>query len=58
MTPEYTTLSGFGGEISGARTLNDLPVGARRYLSFIEEFVGAPVGVVSVGPGREQTIRV
>jgi adenylosuccinate synthase len=38
--------------------LEALPRDARRYLSFIEEFVGAPISLVSIGPGREETIRV
>jgi len=56
--PVYTQLHGFQGDLTHARAIEDLPEAARRYISFIEEFVGAPVSIVSVGPGREQTIRV
>ena len=35
---------------------SDLPDGAREYLDFIAEHVGAPITLVGVGPGREQTI--
>jgi adenylosuccinate synthase len=34
----------------------ELPAAARRYIDFVEEFTGVPVEIVSVGPGREQTI--
>lgn len=54
--PVYTTLSGFTQEVGGARRLADLPATARAYLDFITETVGVPIDIVSVGPGREQTI--
>ncbi len=56
--PEYTTLKGFAEEITAARRLADLPAEARRYLDFIEESVGVPLGSVSIGPDREQTIHL
>jgi adenylosuccinate synthase len=34
----------------------DLPKGARAYLDCLGELIGRPVGLVSVGPDREQTI--
>jgi adenylosuccinate synthase len=52
----YQSFPGFRGDLSMVRQRRDLPEQARRYLGFIEEFVGVPVAVVSVGPGREQTI--
>jgi len=54
--PVYTTLPGFHADLSGVRRRADLPEGARRYVDFIEEFVGVPVALIGVGPGREQTI--
>jgi adenylosuccinate synthase len=54
--PEYEELPGFEGDISGCRTLEDLPKEARDYLDFITEVSGVPVGLVGVGPGREQVI--
>lgn len=56
--PVWTTLAGFTQEISSARSLSDLPVNARKYIDFVEERIGVPIGIVSVGPDREQTIRV
>ena len=54
--PVYRTLPGFHGDISAVRRRGDLPDEARRYLDTIEEYVGAPVRMIGVGPGREQTI--
>ncbi len=34
----------------------DLPGNARAYVEFIERFLGVPVSIISVGPGREQTL--
>ena len=55
-TPVYETLPGFGGEITAARKWDELPANAQRYVEFIEKFLGVPVTIVSVGPGREQTL--
>lgn len=54
--PVYETLGGFGREIASARTLDELPPGARAYLARIESFVGVPIRTVSVGPDRTQTL--
>jgi len=54
--PMYEELPGWKQDISGCRTWEDLPENARRYFERIEELVGVPVQIVSVGPGREQTV--
>lgn len=51
----YVEMPGWKEDISGAKSLNDLPENARLYLKKIEEITGTPVGIVSVGPDREQT---
>ena len=56
--PVYRSLPGFASEINTARSLSDLPSEARGYLDAIEEGVGVPIGVVSIGPDREETIRL
>ncbi len=56
VTPVYETLPGFAAEIDGCRRLEDLPAAAQGYLDFIEEFVGLPVRIVSIGPERTQTL--
>ncbi len=54
--PVYETLEGWGEDAREARDLDDLPVGARRYLARMEQLVGVPLYLVSVGPGRAETI--
>jgi len=54
--PIYEILSGWEEPISGIKQYKDLPKVARSYLNKIEEIVGVPIGLVSVGPGRDATI--
>ena len=54
--PIYETIPGWKEDITGARTLSELPAGARRYVDRISELVGLTVSIVSVGPDRAQTI--
>jgi len=54
--PEYEDYPGWEGDISGCRSEADLPVEARDYLAAISDNVGVSVGVIGVGPGREQVI--
>jgi adenylosuccinate synthase len=53
---EYVELPGWSEDIGDTRNEDELPDNARRYLAFIEEFIGVPVTLLGVGPGREQTI--
>jgi adenylosuccinate synthase len=54
--PEYEELPGFTEDISECRTESELPQAAREYLAYIAEFVGVPVALVGVGPGRDEVI--
>jgi adenylosuccinate synthase len=54
--PIYETLPGWEEDISGARSMDDLPLNARDYIAAIEDFSGVPVAIVSIGPERTQTI--
>ncbi|MCU0677205.1 MAG: adenylosuccinate synthase [Myxococcota bacterium] len=54
--PIYETHAGWTEDVTHCRTLEELPTNARKYLARIEELVGCPIGIVSVGPDREQTI--
>jgi adenylosuccinate synthase len=56
--PVLEVLPGWQISTSGARSLEDLPTNARRYLDRIEEVAGAPVEMVSVGTRRSQVIHV
>jgi adenylosuccinate synthase len=53
---EYEVLPGWSEDISQARTEDDLPEAARDYLRYVSDFVGVPITLVGVGPGREQVI--
>jgi adenylosuccinate synthase len=53
---ELTELRGWKESLGECRTVSDLPDGAREYLDFIAEHSGAPVALIGVGPGREQTV--
>jgi adenylosuccinate synthase len=54
--PIYEEHAGWEGPIAGARSWDDLPAAARRYLERIEELVGVPIRRVSVGQGRDQIL--
>ena len=54
--PVYETLPGWPEELADVRDYDSLPAAAKRYLARIEELLGRPVSIVSVGPDREQTI--
>jgi adenylosuccinate synthase len=54
--PIYKTLPGWEQVTSNIRDFNDLPKAAQDYILFIEGVLDCPVGIVSVGPSRDQTI--
>jgi adenylosuccinate synthase len=54
--PVYETLPGWRKDIRGIRRHEDLPEVAQRYLDRIEALTGVPIQIVSVGPGRDETI--
>jgi adenylosuccinate synthase len=56
--PVYESLPGWTEDITAVRKLEDLPANARKYVDRVGELVGVPVEMVSVGPERDQTIRV
>ena len=56
--PIYETLEGWDGTTQGARSWNDLPAQAVKYVRYIEELIGAPVALLSTSPEREDTILV
>ena len=54
--PIYETLPGWNQDVTQVRSMKDFPSNALRYMDRISELVSVPLGVVSVGPDREQTI--
>ena len=56
LEPVYETYKGWREDISKAKSMDELPANAKTYLNKLEELVGIPIKIVSVGPDREQTI--
>lgn len=54
--PIYEELPGWEEDISHARSYDELPENAKKYIEFIEEYLGINVYLVSVGPERSQNI--
>ncbi len=58
VTPRYEELPGWTEPLTHIRSLDALPHNARRYVERLEELVGVPVKMISVGAGREETILI
>jgi len=56
--PVYEEMPGWQCDIRGVRRFEDLPEKARRYVHRLEELIGCPIVLVSVGPGRDETITI
>jgi adenylosuccinate synthase len=56
--PIYEELPGWWEDISGARTLEELPTNARAYVDRVEQLSGARISAIGVGPARDATIVV
>jgi len=54
--PVYEQMPGWTESITSATAVSQLPAAAQRYVARLEELVGVPVGILSTGPGREQTM--
>ena len=55
-TPVYTELPGWKTDMTTMKSEDEFPEEFNAYLSFLEEELGVPIKIVSVGPDREQTI--
>lgn len=56
--PIYEEFEGWDESIENARSYDDIPENAKKYLKKIEEFTDTRISIVSVGPKRNQTINV
>ncbi|KAK3717738.1 Adenylosuccinate synthase [Vermiconidia calcicola] len=56
MEVEYDTLPGWESSTVGLKTWDELPENAKKYVHYIEEFVGVKVKYIGTGPGRESMI--
>ncbi|MGB5156135.1 adenylosuccinate synthetase [Desulfobacterium sp. N47] len=54
--PVYEEMPGWDEDISGIRIYENLPETTKQYLKRIEELIETPINIVSVGPGRDETI--
>ncbi len=56
--PIYETLPGWSEDITQAKTFDELPKNAQKYVQTLEEMSGAPISAIGVGPGRDETIQI
>jgi adenylosuccinate synthase len=56
LEPVYHELPGWMSDTTGCREFDQLPAAARGYVERLEELAGVPIGLVSVGPERDQMI--
>ena len=54
--PVWQEVQGWNQDTTAMRTFDELPAGAKEYISVIEQQIGAPVKYVGVGPARDQLI--
>jgi adenylosuccinate synthase len=54
--PVLESLEPWTADLSGVRQFKDLPRAARAYVKRVEEIIGVPVRIISIGPDREQTL--
>jgi adenylosuccinate synthase len=52
----YEDMSGWGEEIGQAQSFDQLPANAKAYVQRLSDLIGRPIGIISVGPARQQTI--
>lgn len=58
VTPIYQSLNGWLTDISKIKSFNDLPQAAQDYVEFISKNTECPIDIVSVGPGRDETLEL
>ena len=56
--PVYEYLPGWSEDISGAKTVEDLPANARSYVRFLEDVSGTRISAIGVGQDRDATLSV
>ena len=56
--PVFEEMPGWTEPLGAVRSLADLPANARKYVDRLAALAGAPVAILSIGPGRDQTIRL
>lgn len=54
--PVYKTFPGWKSNTFALRQVGDLPMNARKYIAFLEEFMQVPVAMISTSPERDDTV--
>ena len=56
ITPVYTEFKGWNQDLTGIRREEDLPQAFKDYVKFMDDYLGVPIRIISLGPDREATI--
>ncbi|MFT3740074.1 MAG: adenylosuccinate synthase [Breznakibacter sp.] len=56
LKPVYTELPGWNSDLTGLKSEDEFPEELNNYISFLEDQLGFPITIISVGPDRAQTI--
>ncbi len=56
LEPVYVTLPGWKTDMTRMKSEDEFPKNFKDYIAFLEEELGVPIAIVSIGPDREQTI--
>ena len=54
--PVYKTFTGWDSDISDIDNFKELPSNAQKYIQYLEEEIGVPISIISIGPKRHQII--
>jgi len=54
---EWKTFNGWSEDISKCRSWKELPLNAKNYVSFVEEYLNTPFSWIGVGPERDAIIQ-
>ena len=54
--PNYVSYNGWNSDLTGIRNYEQFPDTLKTYISEIEEYLGVPFTIISVGPQREQLV--
>lgn len=54
--PVYTEFKGWNADLTGYRSETDMPKEFKDYIKFMEDYLGVPIRIISIGPDREATI--
>lgn len=56
VTPVYTEFEGWEADLTSLKNADEFPTNFKEYIKFIENSIGVPIKIISVGPDRTQTI--